>query len=71
LNTVSHAHSAGNYFNGLRNGLTAKEGSRCGRSQRRTVEGEEMRTFGEKDGCAYEARGTRFRDGLGMWAEFW
>ena len=26
----------------------AKEGSRCGRSQRRTVEGVEMRTFGEE-----------------------
>ena len=30
--------------------IAAKEGSRCGRLRRRTVEGMEMRTFGEKEG---------------------
>ena len=27
--------------------------------------------IGEKDACAHGARGTRFRDGLGMSADFW
>jgi len=48
-----------------------KGGSRRGRSQRRTVKRVKRRTFGEKDDCAHEARGTCFRDGLGMSAEFW
>jgi hypothetical protein len=26
---------------------------------------------GDKDNCVHEARGTRFRDGIGMSAEFW
>ena len=31
--------------------IAAKEGSRFGRSQRRTVEGMEMRTFGDEQGA--------------------
>src|ERR1700733_2830308 len=38
--------------------IAAKEGSRCGRSRRRTLEGVEMRTFGEYEGPAKRRRDT-------------
>jgi hypothetical protein len=39
----------------------AKEGSRLGRSQRRTVEGVEMRTFGDKEGAGVRGQHTSRR----------
>jgi hypothetical protein len=46
--------------------ITAKEGSRCAGSQRRTVEDVEMRTFGDEHVSREGRADTRIRVGAGI-----